>query len=442
MRAPGIGIYTSNNQPTQRRLSMKQLVTILAVLLATVRSDTFGWGNATHTYFADELRRARGGSNMHEMYGSVLVDAFNLMLDSTGVFMGDQTHHNYSAMVDMAWGCDLKAVAYGFTTHNDTWGADFTAHHAARTITGGGYAVVKGAELAPLLVPDIVAILVAAGVPQADAEYIAGALAPEFGHDLVETAVDLLIKRNEDPAIGRKIAFAALTRPGNVPLLLATAYARQLSQYAHISTLKATRYIVNAEKDNQQQMIQYGNIFMLSEPEAIQALGVMNAQIAQAYLEFYAGVPVKVDPATAVQFITSALSLVGPTYAAELSATLDYVRHELQVRRIHSCGPNISKESADEIQPPTPASEFGLSGNYPNPFNPTTTISYKLPISSQVTIRVYDVLGREVSTLVNEVKEPGTYTVQWNAGPVASGIYFCQLTAGNLVSTRKMFVLK
>lgn len=421
---------------------MKRCLTTLSVLLAFACGDMFAWGNATHTYFSDQLGRTRGGANLHEMYGSVLVDAFNLMLDSTGVFMADQTHHGSSLVVRAAWRCDLRAVAYGFASHNDTWGADFTAHHVARTVTGGGYAVVKGAELAPLLIPDIVTILIAAGVPQADAEYIAGALAPEFGHDLVETAVDLLIKRNQDPSIGRKIMVAALTRPLDTPLLLAAAYAGPLSQYAHMSRIKATRYIVNAEKGYRQQMIQYGNIFMMSEQEAIQALGVMNAQIAQGYLEFYTGVPVVVDPATVVGFITNALMLVAPTYSAEMSATVDYVQNELQMRDIHSCGSGFWKENVAAGEQPTPASELGLFENYPNPFNPTTTIRYQLPTPGQVTLKVYDVLGREVATLVNEVKQPGTYTEQWDAGAVASGVYFYQLNVGNHVSTRKMFVLK
>lgn len=421
---------------------MKRCITTLSLLLTFACGDMFAWGNATHTYFSDQLGRTRGGTNLHEMYGSVLVDAFNLMLDSAGTFMADQTHHNYSAVANAAWGCDLRAMAFGFISHNDTWGADFTAHHLARTLSGGGYAVVKGSELAPLLIPDIVTILVTAGVPQADAEYIAAALAPEFGHDLVETAVDLLIKRNQDPAIGRKITLAAMTRPGNIPLLLAAAYGRQLSHYAHMSIPEATRYIVNAEKNYRQQMIQYGNVFMLNEPEAIQALGAMNAQIAQGYLEFYAGIPVAVDPAIVVGFIANAVILVTPTYAGEVSATFNYVQHELQIRGIHSCDPKFWKENAVAGGLPTSASEFGLFENYPNPFNPTTTITYQIPTSGQVTLKVFDVLGREVTTLVDELQQPGSHTVQWDARAVASGVYFYQLCAGNLVSTRKMFVAK
>jgi hypothetical protein len=83
-----------------------------------------------------------------------------------------------------------------------------------------------------------------------------------------------------------------------------------------------------------------------------------------------------------------------------------------------------------------------LSQNYPNPFNPTTAIGYQLSTVSYATLKVYDVLGREVATLVNEVKQPGTYTVQWNAIGMASGVYFYRLQAGSFTETRKLVVLR
>ena len=86
--------------------------------------------------------------------------------------------------------------------------------------------------------------------------------------------------------------------------------------------------------------------------------------------------------------------------------------------------------------------EFALHQNYPNPFNPSTTIKYELPQPSHVTLTVYDLLGREVATLVNVGEEPGYKSVKWNAVGVSTGVYFCRLSAGNFVQTKKMLLLK
>ena len=95
---------------------------------------------------------------------------------------------------------------------------------------------------------------------------------------------------------------------------------------------------------------------------------------------------------------------------------------------------------------PNSIAQFQLYQNYPNPFNPTTTIHYTLtpPLSQweKVTLKVYDMLGREVAALVNEVKAPGTYATSWNASDVASGVYFYRLQAGVFNAMKKCVVLK
>jgi len=95
--------------------------------------------------------------------------------------------------------------------------------------------------------------------------------------------------------------------------------------------------------------------------------------------------------------------------------------------------------------------EFSLLQNYPNPFNPSTIIQYEIPYqvrndSRLVTLKVYDVLGNEVATLVNEEKQPGTYEVEFSSESSikypATGIYFYQLRAGSYVETKKMVLIK
>ena len=86
--------------------------------------------------------------------------------------------------------------------------------------------------------------------------------------------------------------------------------------------------------------------------------------------------------------------------------------------------------------------QFTLQQNHPNPFNPGTTIEYSIPQLSTVEIKVLDVLGREVVTLLSEEKPAGAYTVRWNADGVASGVYFYRLQAGGLVQARKMLLVR
>ena len=86
---------------------------------------------------------------------------------------------------------------------------------------------------------------------------------------------------------------------------------------------------------------------------------------------------------------------------------------------------------------------FSLEQNYPNPFNPSTKISWQSPVDAWQTLKVYDVLGNEVVTLVDEYQPAGTYEVEFSAKPeLTSGVYFYQLKVGEYISSRKMILLK
>jgi len=86
--------------------------------------------------------------------------------------------------------------------------------------------------------------------------------------------------------------------------------------------------------------------------------------------------------------------------------------------------------------------DFQLYQNYPNPFNPTTTITYQIPQTEFITLKVYDILGREVATLVNEEKPAGSYEVQFTGNGLTSGIYFYQLKVGVFTEAKKMILLR
>jgi hypothetical protein len=90
----------------------------------------------------------------------------------------------------------------------------------------------------------------------------------------------------------------------------------------------------------------------------------------------------------------------------------------------------------------SPPTDYKLEQNFPNPFNPVTTIQYQLPVEVKVTLKVYDILGAEVTTLVNEIQQAGYKQVRFNASTLASGVYVYRLAAGNYISIKKMMVIK
>ena len=87
-------------------------------------------------------------------------------------------------------------------------------------------------------------------------------------------------------------------------------------------------------------------------------------------------------------------------------------------------------------------SRFELFQNYPNPFNPITKITYSIPKVSFITLKVYDLLGREIKTLVNEFRQPGVFSIDFNTEGLSSGIYFYKLKAGEFTETKKMILMK
>lgn len=100
--------------------------------------------------------------------------------------------------------------------------------------------------------------------------------------------------------------------------------------------------------------------------------------------------------------------------------------------------PSIVNVDEEKIVP----DKFLLEQNYPNPFNPTTKISYQIPKTTFVTLKIYDLLGNEVATLVNEEKPAGNYSVDFNASQLSSGVYFYKMKSDNFVQTKKLIFMK
>jgi tetratricopeptide (TPR) repeat protein len=100
------------------------------------------------------------------------------------------------------------------------------------------------------------------------------------------------------------------------------------------------------------------------------------------------------------------------------------------------------EQKLDNLKINTIPDEYSLSQNYPNPFNPITKINYELPKDGLVKLVIYDILGREIKTLVNELKQAGRYTVEFNGNGFASGVYFYRIQSGNFVQVKRMVLIK
>ena len=104
----------------------------------------------------------------------------------------------------------------------------------------------------------------------------------------------------------------------------------------------------------------------------------------------------------------------------------------LEKNKNNTISMNVSKEIPTEYK----------INNYPNPFNPTTVINYQLPKDGFVTLKVYDILGKEVTTLVNENKNAGYYKVNFDAGKLTNGVYIYRISSNNFVQSKKMILMK
>lgn len=295
------------------------------LFLILIPANLFAWGQATHAYFAKAL--VGGDTNLSEIYGAMVPDLFNLMTDSPDYdYLVNQTHRQFRKVVRKSLKTDLKPFAFGFASHNELRGADRTAHRHGRT-TREGYVIGKITWLAPKLKPDLQVILENAGVPLASV--LAGPLASGLAHPFIETALDLLIKRNEDPSIGPEILQAAQGRPSSIPDLLVAAYARGFADHMDLTDEEAAELIRGAEAEFQQLMIRYGEILSREESEAIQSLAEQGSALIESYVASAVGKKVDVPSEVTVRFLHLAIQQVEGDYGQEVSATLEYLKHSL-----------------------------------------------------------------------------------------------------------------
>jgi hypothetical protein len=132
-----------------------------------------------------------------------------------------------------------------------------------------------------------------------------------------------------------------------------------------------------------------------------------------------------------IKYKVSAVYYIGKTLGADESEEVDYQAEGSEIQK-------KSTESNIIVKPTT----FALDQNHPNPFNPTTVINYQIPEQSHVALKEYDILGKEIAVLVNDTKEAGIYSVNFDGAGLSSGFYFYRIEAGSFNQIRKMVLLK
>jgi hypothetical protein len=315
------------------------LLAAAAVVLA-LAAPAYPWAYATHAYFAERLGERQGNLNFQEMYGSMLPDQYNFISDPYGVYLAALTHGDPQDVSDAAWDCRTRAVAFGFASHHEAWGADFTAHIAGITTPPGvGYVVLKGMELAPALVPTLTQILVDAGAPPLEAAATAAYLAPYLGHLLVEEAADWLVKKNLQPSIGTRVMNAARLRTAEVPALLSGAYAQKLVDDLGMTRPEATMTLALVERQYRKMIFEYGRGFLGNSERVMDFLALQGVTVGELILSEATGLPVEITLEQAEELTRLAVDMVRPTYREELAGTLEYLRGEMESRGVETCEP-------------------------------------------------------------------------------------------------------
>lgn len=425
-------------------LKQKIFIVSLVVMLSSPAAS-FAWGSATHAYFASHLGSNKNYVNLQEMYGAMVPDMFNVMFGSRYYdYLRLQSHEEFQKVMNRAITSNMKAFAFGFASHNDVWGADFTAHRHGCTTPGIGYVEAHVDNLESTFEAAILQILHDNNIDAEQAKTWAKQFAPSVAHGAVETAVDILIKRNEDPSIGARVTAASRFRSPSVPYLLIAAYADHFAKEFGLNIIAASRIIAGAEAGFREFSSYYGYMFTKKEADLIQLISSYGASLAQIYMKAATGVEIKVPKNAIADMLVHTINEVESSYADEVAATLAYLKNEMPSHGIglHSEPVAVNNESATEIEAGLTPHRFSLSQNFPNPFNPTTTINYSLANDNHVKITVYNTLGQVVAVLADEWQSSGTHAVRWDGRDQRSGLYIYKLETDGFAATKKMFLQK
>ena len=311
---------------------MKQRLTgsalgLLALLICAVPAYPWGW--AAHTYIVDHAGTKRPSANLQEIYGSLAPDTFNYLsvVDPSLQPIQDLLHretHNTPFPIWENASPELKPLAYGFVSHNEAWGEDWTAHIQNLTLGGHeGYVIIKARSLA-----DELAFALQGAVDAADLLVVS--------HELIEYGVDLLVRKELDAGIGLQMAQAAQQRDDAFPELLAATFGPSLAPLG-FSPEQAAALIIGAEAQFRQTMEMYGLI--LSTADDAQMLDLLvQFLLPQAQAYFAARgitLPEGIDLGQVIRFaLARSMELCADDYRKELGRTRSHTLSQLAVNGV------------------------------------------------------------------------------------------------------------
>ncbi|HEY5974916.1 MAG TPA: hypothetical protein VIU41_09250 [Geobacteraceae bacterium] len=303
------------------------VLSLLALLLCAVPAYPWGW--AAHTYVIDQVGAKEAVANLQEVYGGMAVDTFNYLTlaDPNLAPVQDILFHDAHYEPLPLWenaSPSLKPLAYGFVSHNEAWGEDWTAHIQNLTLGGHeGYVIIKARALAGELAAAL------QGAVGADALLV-------VSHELIDYGIDLLVRQDLDHDIGQQMAQAALHRDPAFPELLAATFGPALAPLG-MPPAQAAALITGAEAQFRQTMVMYGLILATPDDAQMQDL-LVQFLLPQAQAYFAANginLPPGLDLSQVIRFaIGRSMQLCASDYLMELRRTRSHTVSQLAVNGV------------------------------------------------------------------------------------------------------------
>ncbi len=305
------------------------IFTILSLLV--LPNNLFAWGSATHAYIAKQL--CEEGSEPLLIYGSVIPDFFNQ--EHNSVYY-DQiakiTHYKLEKIKKESNKRKLFEFSLGYLSHNEKWGADLTAHKKARTIYKKGYVAEKSNIIGSKIRTELEKNFANQGV--LFPFILANALSSEIAHPLIEIAVDLEIKTYEDTSIGSDLISSAINRRDDLPDILVSAYAGDLSKKYKIPKTEVMDIIKNAENNFREAIIKYGVILNYDYDLTIDLLAKEGTDLINYFLESSSYKGCSITPEIMKKFINFAIDETKNDYQKEISETIKYLNKRREIKQL------------------------------------------------------------------------------------------------------------